>query len=126
MGEVIPAPVLHVRLSAVEDCRRAVFLLLQESNLKPAEQGRTASLIAARLRDARLLASSVEQLYKASEVALLVSRSERHVVDQAKAGQFGVVYRDDGGWLIPASGVQAWLGRRVFSGSVVAKEDLAA
>lgn len=124
---LLALPALRVQVSCVEDCRRAVFLGLQDAGLSPARQRAVALGITDRLRAQGLLASSVEQLYKASEVALLVSRSPEYVVKEAKRGGFGVAYRDDGGWLIPASGVQAWLGRRVFSGSVSApKEALAA
>lgn len=38
-------------------------------------------------------------------------RSERWVKDKAKAGQFGEVFRDDAGWLIPEAGVVGYLAR---------------
>lgn len=124
MAEAIPLPVLQVRLSTIEDARRAVFLILQDSSLSAAKQRSMANAITAQLREQGLLASSVEQLYKASEVALLVSRTPEHVVAEAKAGRFGVCYRDGGGWLIPASGIQSWLDRRAFTPAT--KEAIAA
>lgn len=51
----------------------------------------------------------VEQHYKAAEVAELVRRSPEHVVKCARRGEFGAVFFDAGGWMIPASGVSAWL-----------------
>lgn len=64
------------------------------------------------LRRALFLAGQgllVEQHYKAADVAVLVCRSTKHVVQEAKRGAFGRVFFDAGGWLIPASGVTAWL-----------------
>lgn len=104
---------LRVELSACDDARRAVFSVLAgPGGLSQAQARRLAGLVAVELRANRLLSCSLEQHFKASEVALLVSRSLEHVVQQAKAGEFGQVMRDAGGWLIPASGVQAWLDRR--------------
>jgi len=54
----------------------------------------------------------VEQHYNAAEVAELVRRSAKHVVQEARRGAFGRVFFDSGGWLIPASGVAAWLEAR--------------
>jgi hypothetical protein len=122
MSNTVELPVLQVRISTVEDARRAVFSSLDESGLSAAKQRTVANSITARLRRDGLLASSVEQLYKASEVALLVSRSPEHVVKEAKAGRFGAVFFDAGGWLIPASGVQAWLDQRAFASVETLKE----
>lgn len=123
-AQILDLPVLRVEQSCVQDCRRAVFLILQESGLSPARQRSLANAITGQLRDRGLLASSVEQLYKASAVARLVSRTPEHVAKEAREGQFGVVFFDAGGWLIPASGVQAWLDRRVFAPAL--KEVIAA
>jgi len=122
MSDTIQLPALHVRISTVEDARRAVFSCLADAGLSPAKQRTIANGITAKLRADALLASSVEQLYKASEVAVLVSRSPEHVVKEAKAGKFGAVFFDAGGWLIPASGVQAWLDRRAFVPAETLKE----
>lgn len=39
------------------------------------------------------------------------SRSERWIKEQIKAGKFGDVIRDAGGWLIPQSGILVYLER---------------
>lgn len=44
-------------------------------------------------------------------VAALLDRCEKWVIQRAKAGDFGPVFRDDGGWLIPAAGVNEYLRR---------------
>jgi hypothetical protein len=107
----------RVQFGVTEDARRAVF-----AALAPVEdarrRARLANEVTSALRAEDLLAQSVEQHYNARQVADLVSRHPDYIAAQAKAGKFGPVMRDDGGWLIPASGVQAWLAARVFSGSV--------
>lgn len=107
---------VSVAFSTSEDVRRALFLHLD--GLPERQRLALASKLTKVLRDGGWLASSVEQHYKAAQVAQLVARTPEHVVAQAKAGAFGVVYRDDGGWIIPASGVQQWLMGKIYSGSV--------
>lgn len=111
--DAIPIETVRVEFSTLEDVRRVLFLEL--ALLPERQRADVARRITAKLRDGGWLATSVEQLYKASQVAGLVSRSCEHVVKECKAGRFGTVYRDDGGWLIPASGVQAWLDRKQYS-----------
>ena len=126
-GEVISGvqfvQFVQVRASAVDDVRRAVFLALDGSGLSPARQRALANGITAKLRAQGLLASGLEQLHKAVDLAGLLSRTPEHVVAEAKLGRFGVVYRDAGGWLIPESGAQAWLDRRQY---VPAAKEIAA
>lgn len=105
MSEVL-SPV-RVVFSSLEDARRVVFSRL--AGLSPEKRARVASLIAADLRDAGLLGCSVEQHYKGVDVAALLSRTPEWVRGAAERGLFGEVFKDDGGWLIPASGVHAYL-----------------
>jgi hypothetical protein len=51
----------------------------------------------------------IEQHYSAVQVAGLLGRCPEYVVKLAKSGRLGPVFRDAGGWIIPASGVRAWL-----------------
>jgi hypothetical protein len=54
----------------------------------------------------------LEAHYPPKVVAALLGRSERWVIDQAKAGAFGAdVFKDGKGWLLPASGINAYLDR---------------
>lgn len=62
---------------------------------------------------------AIEQHYNATRVAALLGRCDEWVVRRIKAGDFGPVSRDDGGWLIPASSVNRYLAKHVFSGSVI-------
>lgn len=107
------APVrVEISFSALKDVRAALFLILDE--LPDRKRAALASKLAAMLRDGGWLADGIERHYKATSVAEKVSRSPEFIVKECKAGRFGRVYRDDGGWLIPASGVQSWLERRIF------------
>ena len=110
-----PGNVVQVEFGPVEEARRVVLAALGEA-VSPAQAARLASVVTARLRNAGLL-GGVERHYSAATTGLLLSRSPEHVVAQIKLGRFGVCYRDDGGWLVPESGVQGWLAARVFSGS---------
>jgi len=109
---------VSVHFSTVENVRRALFSNLE--GLPERQRSALAAKLTRVLRDGGWLASSVEQHYKASQVAALVSRTPEHVVKECKDGRFGTVYRDDGGWIVPASGVQAWLNRKIYSGSLAA------
>lgn len=106
----------RVQFGVVEDARRVALQALAavpDARLR----ARLAGEVTTALREAGALAQAVEQHYNARQVAELIARCPDYVCAQAKAGAFGPVMRDDGGWLIPASGVQAWLARRVFTGS---------
>jgi len=61
VSNTVELPVLKVRISTVEDARRAVFSSLDESGLSAAKQRTVANSITARLRRDGLLASSVDQ-----------------------------------------------------------------
>ena len=99
---------LRVEFSTVEDARRRVFFELA-SLPDERKRARLAGSIAASLRDAGLLARSVEQHYSAADLGALLGRSAEHVGKLARRGEFGPVAKDAGGYLIPASGVQSWL-----------------
>lgn len=98
---------MRVQFSSLEDVRRVLFSALN-GIVTSRQQSRLASVIAATLRDAGLLGSSVEQHYSAAQVASLLGRSPAWVVKHAKLSHFGPVSWDDG-LLIPASGVNAYL-----------------
>jgi len=106
----------RVHFSSLEDARRVVFSILAGS-LPARDQSRLASVIAARLRDAGLLGSCVEQHFSAAQVAALLGRSPAWAVKRAKAGEFGPVAWDDG-LLIPASGVNWYLSVRIVGSSL--------
>lgn len=55
------------------------------------------------------MSAAVEMHYTAVEVGLLIRKSVRYVKDKAKAGAFGAVFFVDGDYIIPASGVNAFL-----------------
>jgi len=62
------------------------------------------------------MSKPAKQTGRCLSVAMVVSeyfpgRSDRWVKDKAKAGEFGEVFRDNGGWLIPEAGLQAYLSR---------------
>jgi hypothetical protein len=104
--------VVSVRFSTLEETRAALFLEL--ADLPPRQRSALAARITAQLRDRGLIQQSVEQHFNATQTGQLVSRSPEHIVKECKAGRFGRVYRDDGGWLVPASGIQSWLACRIF------------
>ena len=106
---------VEVSFSTVKDVRAALFLKL--AILPDRERAAMASRLAAMLRDDGWLGDAIEVHYNATAVAAKISRTPEFVVKECKAGRFGVVYHDDGGWLIPASGVQSWLERRIFGNS---------
>lgn len=104
--------VVRVQFSAVEDCRRVVFDILVESGLSECKARRMAGVISARLRDTGHLGSSLEQHYSAADAAALMGgRCSAWAVKHARMGDFGPVSCDGGDWLIPASGLQAYLAR---------------
>jgi hypothetical protein len=74
-------------------------------------------MIADGLRDASLLARTVEQHYTARQMAKLINRSEEYVSKLCTTGQLGNVSRDDRGWMIPTSSVQRWLDLHRFEKS---------
>lgn len=102
-----------VEFSAPASVRAAVFEILED--LPHRQRAKLANQIADRLRRAGLLACGIEQHLRAVDVARLLSRTPEFVVKEAKAGRLGPVARDDGGWLIPASGVQSWLAARMIT-----------
>lgn len=48
---------------------------------------------------------------KMAREELFPSRSERWIVDKAKAGEFGDCVKDGGGWLVPEVGILDYLER---------------
>lgn len=114
-----PVTRVEVRFSPVEDIRRALFFEL--AILPDRQRAAVANRLAAKLRDDGWIAQSIEHHYKAVDAARLISRTPEYVVKECKAGRFGRVYRDDGGWLIPASGIQQWLERRIFGSSLASE-----
>ena len=114
------APVVEVRFSSANDVRAAIFLILDEF---PARQrSKLASKVAALLRDGRWLADPVESHYNATSTAAKLGRSPEFIVKECKAGRFGRVFRDNGGWLIPASGIEEWLAQRIYGDSEFAEK----
>jgi len=58
----------------------------------------------------------IQRLYTIEETRLLFGgRSSRWVTRHIKAGDFGEVIRDAGGWLIPEAGIQGYLARHRIS-----------
>ncbi len=104
--------VQRVEFSIVEDARRLVVAQLEV--VPERSRGRVAGLVCAALRDAGFFTGSVEQHYSAVQVGQLLGRTPEYVSQQIRKGEFGAVFRDEGGWIIPASRVQAWLERREF------------
>lgn len=109
---------VRVQFGVQEDARRVALEVLADGHysklLNDRERSRVASMLVAALRDAGCLAQSVEQHYDATQTAVLIRRCSKYVGLQARAGGFGPVMRDDGGWLIPATGIQRWLDARLF------------
>jgi hypothetical protein len=60
-------------------------------------------------------AVTIEQHFSAAQVAGLIGRCPEYVSAGARRGEFGRVFRDARGWIIPASGVRAWLAAREVS-----------
>lgn len=117
-----PKNIVRVEFSALEDCRRAVFLCLD--GIDERKRARLAGVIAATLRDSGLLGGSVEQHYSAAQVAALCGgRSSAWAVRHARAGDFGPVICDGGDWLIPASGVNKYLSRYLVGVATPGKKD---
>lgn len=110
--------ITRIQLSTLDDARRVVLDLLD--CVPERSRGRLAGQVVAALRDAGLLAASIEEHYSAAQVARFLGRSAEWVSDRARAGDFGRVVRDDGGWLIPASGVQRYLDAHSFYAEVKA------
>ena len=107
------APVrVEVRFAPVDDVRAVFFAEL--GMLSDRQRAATANRLAAAMRAGGWLADPVECHFNARATAAKIGRSPEFVVKECKAGRFGMVYRDDGGWLIPASGIQSWLERRIF------------
>jgi hypothetical protein len=59
----------------------------------------------------------LEPYYSLRDVRRLFfpSRSIRWLTDQAKAGAFGQVVKDAGGWLLPESGILEYLRQRTVT-----------
>lgn len=116
-----------MEFGTLEDARRVVQdALSQAPTLSARERSRLSAELVADLRDKGLLAQCQEQLYTAVQAARLISRSPKYVAQQAKAGALGPVGLDDGGWLIPASGLQRWFTARLFLSSNSSQEEQAA
>jgi len=62
------------------------------------------------------LKATVQAYYSVRDVRRIFfpSRSIRWITDRAKAGAFGPVVRDAGGWLIPEAGILAYLSERMI------------
>jgi hypothetical protein len=54
---------------------------------------------------------TLQEHLPAAVVAERLHRCTKWVIQRAKDGDFGAVFRDDGGWLIPASGVNSYLAK---------------
>lgn len=66
---------------------------------------------------------TAEKFYSVSQVAAMFpGRGRRWVIDRVKAGQFGTVLKDDGGWLIPLSGLRAFVSARAVDPADLAPE----
>ena len=102
--------VLRVEFTELEHARRVIEREL--AGLGARQSARLAGRIAAGLRDAGSLGGCVDKHYSAADLGRLLGRSKRFVAAQAKAGAFGRVFFDSGGWMIPASGVREWLSNR--------------
>lgn len=108
--------VVRVQFGVQEDARRvALDLLAGCGDLDSRQQARLAAELVARLRDAGLLQQSVEQHYSALEAGRLVGRGKKYMQAEARAGRIPGAKIDDGGWLLPASGLQRWLDAKLFS-----------
>lgn len=99
----------RVEFSLAEECRRAVVAALEEAGIPRRPAGVAASRVVDRVRAAGLLHGDVERHYSARQVAELLGRSPAFVVGLIRAGALRPVYRDGGGWMIPASAVNTWL-----------------
>jgi len=117
-------PVVRVEFGAVEDARRVVLGAL--AGVPERQRARLAARVVADLRAAGCLGAVVEQHFSAQDCAALLGRSPRHVADECKRGNFGRVFFDAGGWMIPASGVEAWLQAREYQRQGVILEGIAA
>lgn len=59
-----------------------------------------------------MAAQPLELFYSVQSVAVLLGgRSVRWVQEMIRRGEFGPCVHDSGGWLVPSSGVAAYLGR---------------
>lgn len=107
--------------NAVAECRRLVFLKLE--SLPARTRSMLASTITSELRTAGLLGPVVEQHLSAADAAsLLGRRCARWAVKHAAKGDFGQVFRDGGDWLIPASGLEAYLAAHAVESSTTIKK----
>ena len=113
--------VLRVEFGRAEDARRVVFRLL--GGLLPERlRARAAARVAAELRDAGLLGSSVEEHYSAADLARRIGRSAEYLVSEIAARRLWPVLRDARGYLIPASSVNAWLAEYAFESSTATEK----
>lgn len=121
---------VRVVFSSLEDARRVVFLELGQftgRKLSELERAKVASRLAAALRDAGVIAGSIEQHYSAAQVAALCGqRTSAWAVKHAKQGDFGAVFFDGGNWLIPASGVRDYLDRHAVCVGTMSQLEVAA
>lgn len=64
-----------------------------------------------------------ERFFSVNQVAAMFpGRSRRWVVDRLKTGQFGTVLKDEGAWLIPLSGLRAYVQARAVEPAELAPE----
>jgi len=104
---------VRVNFGVFEDARRVVFCEL--TGLPSRQQSKLAHAVVSQLRNAGLLPGCVDQHYSATQTAALLGRSPEFVVKEISRGKLRPVYRDGGGWLVPASSIQRWLDERTFS-----------
>ena len=100
----------RVVFSRAEEARRLLVEVLVE--LPPAVRSRLAARAVGRMRDAGFFQSDVERHFSAVQVADLLGRSPAYITAQVRSGLLSPACRDAGGWLLPGSAVNAWLGLR--------------
>ena len=98
----------RVVFSRAEEARRLLVEVLVE--LPPAVRSRLAARAVGRMRDAGFFQSDVERHFSAVQVADLLGRSPAYITAQVRSGLLSPACRDAGGWLLPGSSVNAWLG----------------
>ena len=95
--------------------RRAVLLALGDS-LPVQKRGLVAMRIVDALRAGGFI-GGIEQHYSATRFAMLIERCDEYVTKQIRLLKIAPVYRDDRGWMIPASSGQRWLDEHTFEKS---------
>lgn len=93
-----------------ERAARVVFSELSRLDLQERARKRLAQEIARALHAAGFFIGDVEQHYSAVRLAELLARTPEYVAQElCPRSEHGPVYRDNRGWLIPASTALAWL-----------------